>query len=183
MNRTRTKKGFGILEVLLAGVIIVIVLGALVFLARNSLNNSIYLQEKGQATFLAQEGLEIVRHIRDTNYIDEKNDTKWNSFIIDGGGGPGIPSGNPTIDYSIGFDSTSNEYEIKNGIDPIIAIDDIEFTRTISFSSLAGEELLDNDEDLQENAIVAIVRVTWNSSFKSGEVEIRELITNSRQGF
>ena len=80
------KKGFGILEVLLAGIVIVIVLGSLVFLARNTLNSSIYLSQKAQATFLAQEGIEIVRNIRDSNYIDSNNKTQWDTLLIDNSG-------------------------------------------------------------------------------------------------
>ena len=74
------KKGFGLLEVLLAGLIIIMMLSALVIVARAAIQNSIYLQQRSQATFLAQEGMEIVRQIRDTNYVDGDNKTKWNTL-------------------------------------------------------------------------------------------------------
>ncbi len=75
---SKSKKGFGLLEVLLAGLIIITMLGALVFVAKTAINNAAYTMERQNAIFLAQEGIEQVRQMRDTNYIDADSYTEWN---------------------------------------------------------------------------------------------------------
>ena len=77
-----TKKAFSLIEVLLAATIIVILLYALVAAGRSALRNSSSIHEKAQAILLAQQGLEIVRQIRDTNWIDA-NQQKWSDFSFD----------------------------------------------------------------------------------------------------
>ncbi len=69
------------MEVLLSGVIIITVLAALVMVGRAAINNSEYLQQRAQAIYLAQEDLEIIRQIRDTNWIDGENSTEWKSIF------------------------------------------------------------------------------------------------------
>lgn len=41
---------------------------------------------RAEATFLAQEGLERVRQIRDSNWIDGDNTTNWDNFELNAGG-------------------------------------------------------------------------------------------------
>lgn len=74
------KKGFGLLEVLISGLIIIMILAALVMIARASMNNNQYMQKRAQALYLAQEGIENVRYNRDSNWIDGLPDTAWNSM-------------------------------------------------------------------------------------------------------
>lgn len=73
------KNGFTIIEVIIAILVLSIgVMGVLsafyviVFLSQNSVDRFI-------ATYLAQEGIEIVRNIRDTNWLTSN---EWNNFIL-----------------------------------------------------------------------------------------------------
>lgn len=177
------RKGFGILEVLLAGVIIITMLSALVFLGRSAINNSVYLQQRAQATYLAQEGMEIVRQIRDSNYIDGNNTTKWNTLReLNTGVGPGMI-------YQIGW---TDQYSGRYFLIPIsdnpknINIDGTDFTRTIEFATaenLLTDPVISNfSGDKNDIALRAIVKVTFDS-FGEKKVEVEELIANSRQGF
>jgi type II secretory pathway pseudopilin PulG len=66
----KMSRGFGLLEVMISGAVIIIILGSLVLVAHAAINNNQYMQKRAEATFLAQEGLEMVRQIRDSNWID-----------------------------------------------------------------------------------------------------------------
>lgn len=68
------------MEVLISSAVIIVVLGTLVFIARSAITNAQYMQERAQAIALAAEGIETVRQIRDTNYIDGNSLTKWNTI-------------------------------------------------------------------------------------------------------
>ncbi len=59
------KKGFGIIEVLIAASIIVAVLSALIAVNNIFISSSSSNIDKLQATFLAEEGIEAVKSIRD----------------------------------------------------------------------------------------------------------------------
>ncbi len=178
------KKGFGILEVLLAGIVIVIVLGSLVFLARNTLNSSIYLSQKAQATFLAQEGIEIVRNIRDSNYIDSNNKTQWDTLLIDNSGDAKQYVGNAiygtTSKKANGAERPEGLFRLSNAKDQL-TLDNVEYSRKIVIENQLNQ-LLDGDSQMQDNAFMVTSTVTWQSPFRDGEIIISELITNSRQG-
>lgn len=73
------KNGFTIIEVIIAILVLSIgVMGVLsafyviVFLSQNSVDRFI-------ATYLAQEGIEVIRNIRDTNWLTPNN---WNEYIM-----------------------------------------------------------------------------------------------------
>jgi Tfp pilus assembly protein PilV len=66
----RQHNGFGLLEVLLATAIFIVVVGSMVTLSRLALRNAVLSGHRTQAFNLAQEGLESVRQMRDTNWID-----------------------------------------------------------------------------------------------------------------
>lgn len=62
--------GFGLLEVLIAAGILALIVGAAVALATSSLSNSVLSANRTVAGELAQEGVELVRQMRDTSYVD-----------------------------------------------------------------------------------------------------------------
>lgn len=78
-------KGFGLLEVVLAAGILVIVIGATVALGNVAIKNSVISQDRTQAYNLAQEGLEIVRNVRDNAWIDSDPNTTFASVLTNGG--------------------------------------------------------------------------------------------------
>lgn len=83
-RHNKAKNGFGLIEVLISAAILIVILGALVAIGRMALTNIRVSQERAQATYLAQEGLEVARQIRDTNWVDGLNNTDWNDFMFDG---------------------------------------------------------------------------------------------------
>ena len=183
----KRKKGFGILEVLLASLVVIIVLGGLVYLARNSMLNTAYRFQHSQATFLAQEGIEVVRQIRDTNYIDGDSNTKWNTLFFDNDNRV-VPifqmAGN---NYSTSYNASNGKYELKlpNANPDIVQIEGTDFERVINVRQIDQVEnnIFEGDQDLLNNAYVVDCIVTWVSARGGGaEVKITEMMTNSRQG-
>lgn len=117
------QKGQSLLELLVALFILVMVLTATVALIVNSINAGRESRNRLVAANLAREGVEIVRSIRDSNWIDPGNPTglppvnppNWDDGLV--GNSPAIPFVNavnattPTILY---FDPGSqNQTQVK----------------------------------------------------------------------
>lgn len=62
-------KGFTLLEVLIGVFIMVLGIGGVFALVRQNSASAVNIGSKLQASFLAQEGIEITRNIRDTNFL------------------------------------------------------------------------------------------------------------------
>lgn len=180
----KRKKGFGLLEVLLASLIAIIVLGGLVYLARNSMLNMAYRFQHSQATFLAQEGIEVVRQIRDTNYIDGESATKWNTLLFNSSGNSVPISSMNDRDYQISFDLNNNKYKLNSGVETV-DIEGTKYKRVINIRTIDSDSdnIFQADENLLINAYVVDCIVTWtNLRGGSAEVKVTEMMTNSRQG-
>ncbi len=188
MSNQKRRKAFGLLEVLLAGVIIIIILSALVLIARRSIDNSVYLQQRSQATFLAQEGIEVVRQIRDTNYVDEDSDTKWDTLT-------GSNSREP-IDYNVNYNITSpTSIGRRFRLQPAAAGESINvggtvYTRYIQFDKPSYPEIAKIGDINFNGAPLTtypgykiVATVSWIDKGVNKNVEISEIIANSRQGF
>lgn len=68
-HRRGERRGFGLLEVVFSTALFIVVVGSLVGLSRLSLRNAVLSTHRSQAINLAQDGLEIVRQMRDTTWI------------------------------------------------------------------------------------------------------------------
>ena len=90
-SNNRFKKGFGLLEVVLATGVLITVISSSVFLNRLIVRNSVLSLDRTEAYNLAQQGIEGVRAIRDTNWLvkdpwyngldfsdSESNSDAWN---------------------------------------------------------------------------------------------------------
>jgi type II secretory pathway pseudopilin PulG len=197
IRNKKFKKGFGLLEVLLAGVIIITVLGALVFLGRNTINNSTYNQQRTEALFLAQQGIEMVRQIRDSNYIDGNQNTNWNNFVstalTEGDPGPRDPNSTPELERNYKLCRTLSNLTgdglrrlvLVNGEDPRCSAANGFYTRKIIFHDI-GNEIFTKPlgvEVAKSNGYKVEVTVEWIFNGSSKSLTINELIANSRQGW
>ena len=72
--------GFGLLEVVLSAGILATVVGASVGLLNSSLHRAVLAGQRSQAMNLAQEGIELVRAMRDTTYVDQVAN-EWTAFF------------------------------------------------------------------------------------------------------
>ena len=77
-------KGFTILEVIVAIFVLTVAVGGSFVLIQQTLVAASLNQSKLTAHYLAQEGIEIVRNIRDTNWLEQRYDPNffWDTDII-----------------------------------------------------------------------------------------------------
>lgn len=204
----KKKKTFGIIEVLIACTILILICASIQFLNVVITNSVLFAKQRTTAYYLAQEGIEAVRSIRDSNLVD--GDTingglmasGWNTFIC-GSINSGNPSGctAPVFDavYKLEYpDSDPNNnldqrYFLSTSQDgeKIKADGTIDYTRKITFSSSRLAETTDaSDPDLttgistdqvDSNSIKVTVKVNWNFRGQNKEIEVSEILTNWKQ--
>lgn len=146
------KKGFGLLETVLAAGILTLVLAGVVSLGRISLRAATVNQTRTQAFQIAQEGLEGVRAIRDTNVLDADRVTEWNKSLSGTGQG---------VDY----DTTLKKWVIKLNSP---TFHNNFFTRKVDFDNTIVDE------------IKATVTVSWLESGQKSVI-LETILTNWRQ--
>jgi type II secretory pathway pseudopilin PulG len=86
MQNIRFKSGFTLVEALVALSILIVGIISGFILVTKALYDVTIIQDRLTASFLAQEGLELVRQIRDTNYLNKlKEGTgNWDDGLSDG---------------------------------------------------------------------------------------------------
>lgn len=194
-----TGRGFGIIEVLISGSIIVTMLGALLGVGTLSLNANQTMLERAQAAFLAQEGIEILRQIRDTNWLDANANTKWDSFNL--AAAQTITEQLETaapVEGKLIFNTafTPPRYSFSTDLvagDEVVILNNVNYTRRVSFNK-AGNLLpgLDSqsltqtamDESIKNsNAVKATVTVSWRLGSVDKNIRMNEILTNWRPNF
>jgi len=76
------KKAFGLIEVMVASSMILIILLALTAATKSALQGNQDIYARAQALFLAQEGIETVREIRDSSWSAGQSGTgSWKSLV------------------------------------------------------------------------------------------------------
>jgi len=170
INFDAKRNGFGIIEVLIASTIIAMVLSALTAAGRSSLRGSTYTLERAQATNLAQEGIEIVRQIRDTYWIDGDPLTGFENLPANG-------------NKSLYFDKIKNKWDLLSGSNDKTTINGIEFTREIIFSDVGSLIPASGDLNSVKNEMSRkiTVKVSWQNNM--GGIEVSEILTNWRPNY
>lgn len=79
-KKHKTKRGESIIEVMVATVIILTALSAIMTLFSSSIHTNTVTKERVIALNLAREGIEAIRYIRDTNWLNYSNTRRlcWN---------------------------------------------------------------------------------------------------------
>ncbi len=148
------KKGFGLLETVLAAGILTLVLAGVVSLGRISLRAATVNQTRTQAFQIAQEGLEGVRAIRDTNVLDADRATEWKESLDLNSSGHGVD-----------YDTTLKKWVIKLNSP---TFHNNFFTRKVDFDNTIVDE------------IKATVTVSWLESGQKSVI-LETILTNWRQ--
>lgn len=197
LNITKYKQGFSILEVLVSSVIIITILSVLVFIGRLALANSLYAQEKAQAIYLAQEGIEIVRQIRDTNWTDRNNATQFDDIAWNNTNSALVPATSGTIYYPL-FNTINGfkRWGLKNkgsSTDTDVPITDSSLGSTQTYkreikientgSLLTGSGTASTDVYSTSNALKITSTVTWDLNGVQKSVSASEILTNWRPNF
>ena len=79
----RAQAGFTLLETMVAIMLFVIALSALLALVRDSVTSAAYTRNEVVATYLAQEGIDYIRNIRDEMVFVKPTLSPWNDFVTE----------------------------------------------------------------------------------------------------
>lgn len=176
MNIKNNKSGFSIIEVVIAlGIITVGMFGMLLLFVQNMQVRN-YTKNKLVASMLAQEGIELVRNIRDQNWIDSAVNS-WNYGAGAGTASDIIQDGDYRVDYINGIsdvDGISNGLLYKNGG----FYDHNNAGAATIFSRLIEVEENDIDGDLTNESLKLKSTVQWVQNGKTYDYVIDSMIFN-----
>lgn len=157
------KNGFTFLELIIA--ILVFMTGVLgtFLLAQRFIFSTQVSVSRLTASFLAQEGIEIVRNLRDENWLNDRN---WNSGLGAGDWQSGY--NDPDLDF---LQSNGRMYLDGNGL---YSHDQIgvqtKFKRKITIESVDESFPPDGITDYLEVAVL----ISWQEKTKSYQLEVQE---------
>lgn len=133
------KKGFGLLETVLAAGVLTLVLAGVVSLGRISLRLATVNQTRTQAFQIAQEGMEGVRAIRDTNVLDRSGDTEWNDSLS--GTNKGVEYDTLNKKWVIASPTISGIFTRKVDFDNTV-LDEIKATVTVIWTDSGPKQIV-----------------------------------------
>jgi prepilin-type N-terminal cleavage/methylation domain-containing protein len=157
MHNTSRASGFGLIEIVIASAIVSVVTVSLayVFILSSRINDQ--TTERARAHFLAEEGLEVVRYMRDKGWATNIQPLEMST------------------PYYLVFTAASSQWSLTTDVQPTI---DNTFSRTIVFSPVSRDGLYDivlsggtNDPD----TLKVVSSVTWGGS---NTVQLPTYITN-----
>lgn len=196
----KTNKGFGIAETLIASTIIMMIIFALTAAGRSALRSSQYLQERTQASYLAQGGIEQMRQIRDSNWLDSNaSGTEWSSFALTTTAAKGYSWDSSNKLYStLNFDTTQKRYKLSTptvtlpATPDVIPLDSVDFSRTVILQQIQKDQtgkLLPTDGtagtkvEADINSIKVTVKIDWSNNGHAKNLSISEILTNWRPNY
>jgi type IV pilus modification protein PilV len=94
------KRGFTLIEVLTALFIVAIGLSSVFGVINRVLNSTSNSVNRMTASYLAQEGVEIVRNIRDSNWLADRSGDTWTNNMRVGNSSEGDYNDSSLIDYT-----------------------------------------------------------------------------------
>lgn len=175
--------GFTLLEVIVAIFILTVGIGGSFSLIQQTISTASMIQSRLIAAYLGQEGIEIVRNIRDNNWLEQRESLQspplpaWN----DGMSGCQGPTNCCEGDYKTNMPPSKTSLTSVVGCD----FDNLRYLNIDSdgfYSHLSGTQtkfkrkiLIDQIED---NKMKVAVIIQWKEKNKIHEVEIVEHITN-----
>jgi len=160
------QKGQSLLEIVITTAIIVTVITAILGLVTQSLVASGSSKLKTQAAFLAQEAMEIVHNIRDTNW--KKGTTPWYTNFHNGtNNGWYKPNAyNSTTGWSLLYISTGETDATEN-----FNLDGTDFKRAIYVEDMGTMVTTDDKRKVT-------VKVIWVERGSTNKVETSTILTN-----
>ncbi len=171
------QQGFGLLEVLVSGALVVLVVGGSVGLMRTSLRRADAAADRVVAMHLANEGLEAVRHLRDTSYVDGSANA-WHAYIPLSG--PGCGSGSSAASLRLATGS-GGQLSLVQGLDQ--GLGGGRFSREICVSVPSGYANRASLSGITDTDVVrkVMVVVRWGSGALE-QVQTEALLMDWRRG-
>ncbi len=163
------EKGFSLIEVITAIFILTVGVGGSFSLVYQTLSTVYDVRSRLTASFLAQEGVEIVKNLRDAAWLESRaaTSTSWLTYLGEGEGDYELDySTTDLTDRALGANDDPTYLRVDNdGFFNYSSGDVTHFTRKISLSSTT-------------NTVDVIVLVNWEVGGRDHDLEIKETITN-----
>ena len=167
----KESKGFSLVEVLISMAILLVVLGGITSLAVGVIRTSKISKQELAGYSYAQEQLELVRQIRNTNLIDGDKTTKWYSDI-------------DNTDFHIVFDPSStttggNNWKIISGLGSS-RVANTEYKYHITVEKIRDTNIasISNEDILKVTSVVE-----WQERDRDREVELITYLTDWLWGY
>lgn len=162
------KKGFTLLETLIAVTILSVSLAGPISIASQGLSSAFFAKEQITAFYLAQEAVEYVRSVRDENFL---KGTSWLSGITN------------CVGKTCAIDMTSHTHKVCGGgnCDPLNFNTD---TALYNNNNIGGNNIASiytrevTIESINADEISINVNLTWTSKARTRTFSIRENIYN-----
>ena len=158
-------KGFSLIEVITAIFILTVGVGGAFSLIYQTLSAVYTIRSELTASFLAQEGVEIVKNLRDNAWLESRaaTSTSWLSNLSEAGG-------DFEIDYSTqSLSRANNSTYLKvdsNGFYNYSTGTPTNFTRNVVLTNVST------------TTVKVVVNIEWQTGGRSHSLEIVENITN-----
>ncbi len=171
----QNKSAFTLIETIIAITLITVVMTAVTGLILTTLLANERNTHTLQATFLAQEGLEATRFMRDSNWLQNYT---WDEGLDLWGDVFHVSESNPTITRSL-VDKPCSSSSYCFGLsadeaDGVVTLgSSMQFTRSLTFSLLRNE-----DGTPVEDAVLVTVNVTWLERGVDRSVELSTTLTD-----
>ena len=202
MNWLHNKKGQTLLELIVALSILIVALVATIVLIVSSINAGKQDRNKLIATSLAREGIETVRNIRDSNWLDPAV-VDWDDGLLTGANNYAIPIIDGTSPTSLyftvaGFSDANTEIKSSNNF--FIQGNSLSGGRTSFYRMIYISSICHNDSDTESIAtdinnndacgagdhigfsnkvgIRVVVEVRWPSDSSNKSISIEDRLYN-----
>ncbi|MBI2098574.1 MAG: hypothetical protein HYT49_02855 [Candidatus Wildermuthbacteria bacterium] len=171
MKKVQSENGFTILEIIAATFVVVLVVGGVYSLVVFNLRVSGDVARNLEAAYLAQEGIEVVRNLRDTNFLAIRyalcdpfqNPNAWKGVIDDPGSCSGPPL--PVVDLtncSAGCEAQYDSVDLEPYADAFLLRDSNGIYNYTTGSATPFKRKITID-DTTRDSLKVDVEVSWHS--------------------
>ncbi len=163
------KEGFTIIEVMMAIFVLTVAVGGSFALIQQTLVSASINQQKLIAYYLAQEGIEIVRNIRDSNWLEKRSvpDIPWDDGISED-----LP-----IDQSRKYLAAYNESELISFGDTVLNLDEDGFySYSPETPTRFKREITITKTDI--DSFKVSVKIQWSERGRTHNVEVVDHLYN-----
>ena len=158
-------KGFSLIEVVTAIFILTVGVGGAFSLIYQTLSAVYIVRSELTASFLAQEGVEIIKNLRDNAWLESRaaTSTSWLTNLSEAGG-------DYEVDHTTEYLSRSNNSTYlkvdSNGLMNYSSGDNTNFTRSVALTNVST------------TTVKVVVIVEWKTGGRNHSLEVVENITN-----
>lgn len=173
INIKKNQTGQTLIEMLIAIFILIVALTATIVLVTTSIRAGRDSINRLIATNLAREGLEIVRNIRDSNWVEPTGTVAWDDGLsVDG---TAIPIIGPNLSSAQSFELNFSPNDFADSLTQIKVLDNIYnqgvdggentlFFRLIYFSNICQDK--DGNEKIMNLGIVSDCSATYGGTYE-----------------